>query len=114
MSIVVIAAYHCEVAGKPTRGVDYQVRYFGSDSLEEVAAHLRSEQPQAYQNCCHQEVRWLFDDTLAAVPVESDPTLEDGKPVSRPLAGTSAARSEPAAPPSRPRPVQASRKRPAR
>jgi len=114
MSIVVIAAYHCEVAGKPIRSVDYQIRYFGSDSLDEIAARLRNEVPQAYQNCGQQEVRWLFDDTVAAVPVESDPTVEDGKNVSGDLIGKSRVIPELAAPPnrraSRPRPVRSSRK----
>ena len=78
MPILVIAAYHCEVAGKPTDSVDYQVRYFDSDSLDEVMSRLRSEQPQAYKNVYKQEVRWLFDDTVA---VEFEPKLRDGTEV---------------------------------
>ena len=78
MSIVVIAAYHCEVAGEPTNDVDYQVRYFASDSLNEVTARLRREPPVAYGNRHNQEVRWLFDDTVA---VEFNPAFEDGKEV---------------------------------
>jgi hypothetical protein len=76
MPILVIAAYHCEVAGKPTASVDYQVRYFDSDSLDEVMSRLRNEEPQAYKSVYKQEVRWLFDDTVA---VEFEPELEDGK-----------------------------------
>jgi hypothetical protein len=76
--MLVIAAYHCEVAGKPTNSVDYQVRHFASDSLDDVNARLRSEPPVAYQNCYKQEVRWLFEDTVA---VEFDPTFEDGQEV---------------------------------
>ncbi len=78
MPILVIAAYHCEVAGEPTGSVDYQVRYFNSDSLEEVRSRLHSEEPQAYKNVYKQEVRWLFDNTVA---VEFEPELEDGKEV---------------------------------
>src|SRR4051812_17686626 len=75
MSLLVIAAYHCEVAGKPTESVDYQVRHFASDSIDEVMSRLRNEQPQAYTNPDGQEVRWLFDDTVA---VEFDPEFNDG------------------------------------
>src|SRR5438874_11214290 len=78
MSILVIAAYHCEVAGKPTDSVDYQVRHFSSDSLDDVTARLRAEPPQAYKNCYKQEVRWLLDDTVA---IEFDPKYEDGNEV---------------------------------
>ena len=98
MSILVIAAYHCEVAGKPTNSVDYQVRHFASDSLDEVTARLRAESPQAYQNCYKQEVRWLFDDTVA---VEFDPAFEDGQEVIGFITGKSKRTTEPDAPPNR-------------
>jgi hypothetical protein len=78
MSILVIATYHCEVGGKPTDSVDYQVRHFASDSLHDVMARLRAEPLQAYKNCYKQEVRWLFDDTVA---VELNPRFEDGQEV---------------------------------
>ena len=52
MSILVIAAYHCEVAGKPTDSVDYQVRQFASDSLDNITASLRVEPPQAFHKNC--------------------------------------------------------------
>ena len=76
MSILVVAAYHCEVAGKPTGSVDYQVRYFDADSLDEVMVRLRSEKPVAYKNVYKQEVRWVFDGTMAD---ELNPKLQDGR-----------------------------------
>jgi hypothetical protein len=78
MPILVIAAYHCEVAGKPTDSVDYQVRYFNSDSIEEVMSRLRGEESLAHKNVYKQEVRWLFHETVA---VEFAPELQDGKEV---------------------------------
>jgi hypothetical protein len=75
MPILVIAAYHCEVAGEPTESVDYQVRHFASDSVDEVMSRLRNEQPQTYRNADGQEVRWIFDGTVA---VEHDPVFKDG------------------------------------
>jgi len=98
VSILVIAAYHCEVAGKPTNSVDYQVRHFASDSLDEVTARLRAEPPQAYQNCYKQQVRWLFDDTVA---VEFDPKFEDGDEVIGFITGRSEKITELNAPPNR-------------
>ena len=110
MPILVIAAYHCEVAGKPTTSVDYQVRHFASDSLDEVTARLRAEPPQAYQNCYKQEVRWIFDDTVA---VEFDPTFEDGHEVIGFITGKSKKTTEPTAPPNR-RPARQREIRPPR
>jgi len=98
MSILVIAAYHCEVAGKPTNSVDYQVRHFASDSLDDVTARLRAELPQAYQNCYKQEVRSLFDDIVA---VEFDARFEDGQEVIGFITGKSKKTTEPNAPPNR-------------
>ena len=103
MSILVIAAYHCEVAGKPTNSVDYQVRHFTSDSLDEITARLRSEPPQAYKNCYNQEVRWLFDDTVA---IECDPKFQDGNEVIGFITGRSKKTTEPSAPPNRRPPRQ--------
>jgi hypothetical protein len=90
--MLVIAAYHCEVAGKPTNSVDYQVRHFASDSMDDVTARLRSEPPVTYQNCYKQEVRWLFDDTVA---VEFDPAFEDGQEVIGFITGKSKRITEP-------------------
>jgi hypothetical protein len=73
--IVVLAAYCCEVAGKVTDSVDYQVRYFDSNSLEDVVSRLRSEKPHTYRNVYDQEVRWFFHDTVA---VNFEPQLRDG------------------------------------
>jgi hypothetical protein len=78
MPILVIAAYHCEVAGDPTDSVDYQVRYFAADSIDEVMAQLRAESPQTYKNAGGQEVRWIFERTVA---VEFDPDFTDGTEV---------------------------------
>ena len=98
MSILVIAAYHCEVAGKPTGSIDYQVRHFASDSLDDVIAGLQAEPPQAYRNCYKQQVRWIFDDTVA---VEFDPRLEDGQEVIGFITGKSKRITEPTASPNR-------------
>jgi hypothetical protein len=78
MPILVVAAYHCEVEGDPTDSVDYQVRYFMSDSIDEVMMRLGTEQPVTYKNLDGQEVRWVFDDTVA---VEVDPKLSDGEEI---------------------------------
>jgi hypothetical protein len=75
MPLLVIAAYHCEVAGEPTDSVDYKVRYFESDFIDEVASRLRAEPPQTYMNSAGEEVRWIFDGTVA---VETDPVFTDG------------------------------------
>ncbi len=78
MPILVIAKYHCEVAGEPTESLDYRVRYFDADSIEEVMTRLRSDKPTSYTNIDGQTVSWCFDDTVA---VEYEPKLEDGKEV---------------------------------
>ncbi len=75
MPILVIAAFHCEVAGESTDSVDYQVRYFHTDSIEEVMNRLRNEPPESYNNTYGEEVRWVFHDTVA---VEFDPEFQDG------------------------------------
>ncbi|TWT62027.1 hypothetical protein [Rubinisphaera italica] len=75
MPILVIAVYHCEVAGEPTESLDYQVRYFASDSIDEVMLRLTAEEPVTYRNANGQEVRWVFDDTVA---IEFDPDFQDG------------------------------------
>ena len=84
MPILVIAAYHCEVAGEPTESVDYQVRYFCSDSIDEVWQRLRSEPPETYKNCDGEDVMWVFDDTVA---VEFEPAFADGAEVIGFIAG---------------------------
>jgi hypothetical protein len=78
MPILVIAAYHCEVSGDRTDGMDYQVRYFASDSIDEVMSRLRAESPHTYKNADGQDVAWVFDCTVA---VESDPNFADGAEV---------------------------------
>jgi hypothetical protein len=78
MAIFTIAAYNCEVARKSTDSVDYRVRYFKSDDIDEVMDRLRSEEPVVYQNCYGEEVRWVFEDTVA---IEYDPVLDDGKEI---------------------------------
>jgi hypothetical protein len=78
MPLLVIAAYHCEIAGEPTDSVDYQVRYFESDLVDEVASRLRAEAPQTYMNPNREEVRWIFDETVA---VERNPVFTDGTEV---------------------------------
>jgi hypothetical protein len=76
--IFVIAAYKCEVAGKLTDSVDYQVRYFTGDSIKDVFERLQNEKPNCYSNCYGDEVRWAFEDTVA---LEIDPRLEDGEEI---------------------------------
>jgi hypothetical protein len=107
MSILVIAAYHCEVAGKRTNSVDYQVRHFASDSLDEVTARLRREPPVAYKNRDGQKVRWVFDETVAT---ELDAEFEDGAEVIGFITGRSKRSIEDALPNPRPPPRQAVRR----
>ena len=111
MSILVIAAYHCEVAGKRTKSVDYQVRHFASDSLDKVIARLKREPPVAYKNRYGQEVCWVFDETVAT---EFDPSYEDGAEVIGFITERSKRSTEPNAPPNRrparQQPVRASRR----
>jgi len=75
MSMLVIAKYHCEVAGKATDDVDYQVRYFESDDEDEVVQRLRSEDSNSYKNPSGETVSWVFDGTEA---FQHDPKLKDG------------------------------------
>ena len=74
-------------------------------------ARLRGELPQAYMNCYKQEVRWLFDGTVA---VEFDPKLEDGKEVIGFITGRSKEIIQSSVPPNcrptRPRAVRMPRK----
>lgn len=78
MPLLVVAAYHCEVAGETADIVDYRVRYFESDLVDEVASRLRGEPPQTYMNPAGEEVRWIFRETVA---VETDPVFADGNEV---------------------------------
>jgi hypothetical protein len=94
MPILLIAAYHCEVAGELTESVDYQVRHFVSDSIDEVMSRLRGEPAQTYRNPNGQEVRWIFDDTVA---VEFDPEFKDGAEVIGFITGKPKEITEPAA-----------------
>lgn len=98
MPTLVIAAYHCEVAGKRTDSIDYQVRHFASDSLDEVAARLAAETPVRYKNRDGQNVRWVFDELVAT---ELDPKYEDGAEVIGFITGRSKRGTEPAASPNR-------------
>jgi len=56
--------------------VDYQVRFFETDSVEEVTARLASEEPCAYANASEETVTWMFDEIVA---VEFNQTFTDGK-----------------------------------
>jgi len=110
MSTLVIAAYHCEVAGKRTDSVDYQVRHFASDSLDEVTARLAAEPPVGYKNRYGQNVRWVFDKLVAT---ELDPKYEDGAEVIGFITGRSRPSTEAASPnrrPARQRTIRARRK----
>ena len=97
MSIIVIAAYQCEVAGEPTDDIDYQVRYFDSNSIEEIMSRLHNEKPHNYKNVFGEEVRWLFHDTVS---VEYDPKLQDGEEIIGFITGKKKT-TEPAIPPER-------------
>ena len=96
MPLLVIAAYHCEVAGEATDSVDYQVRYFESDSIDDVGFRLRSEQPVTYKNPSGEDVRWVFDGTVA---VESDPKYSDGAEIIGFITGMPKEITEPGAAP---------------
>jgi len=75
MAILVIAKYHCEVAGKTTDSVDYQVRYFETGNENEAVQLLRCEKPTSYKNSSGELVSWIFDGTEA---IEHDPKFKDG------------------------------------
>jgi hypothetical protein len=75
MPMLVIARYHCEVAGRATDSLDYQVKYFDADIAEEVIERLRAEAPCAYRNVDNEEVQWIFDNIVAT---ELNPELVDG------------------------------------
>ena len=96
MPILVIAAYHYEVAGEPTDSMDYQVRYFASNSIGAVLLRLRSELPETYKNSDGEEVKWVFHDTVA---VEFDPDFADGAEVIGFITGKPRESTEPCAPP---------------
>jgi hypothetical protein len=55
--------------------LDYQVRYFASDSIDEVMTRLRTEPRHTYKNSEGEDVVWVFDGTAA---VEFDPDFKDG------------------------------------
>ena len=65
-------------AGVLTDSVDYQVRYFASDSIDDVMSRLRTEQAQTYKNSDGEDVTWVFNNTVA---VEFDPNFKDGAEV---------------------------------
>ena len=50
MSLLLIASYHCEVAGELTDSIDYQVRFFTTDDESEAAIKLKEENPNSYTN----------------------------------------------------------------
>ena len=75
MATLVIAKYRCEVAGKATDSVDYQVRYFETDDEIEIVQRLRAEEPTSYKNSSGEVVSWIFDGTEA---FEHDPKYKNG------------------------------------
>jgi hypothetical protein len=110
MPTLVIAAYLCEVAKKRTNSVDYQVRHFASNSPDEVTARLKAEPPVTYKNRYGQNVRWVFDDTVA---MEFDLKFEDGVEVIGFITGDSRRNTEPDTSPNR-RPARQQITRPRR
>lgn len=78
MSLLVIACYHCEVAGERTDSVDYQVRFFATDDEGEVVRRLQAQPPNSYKNSSGETVSWIFDETVA---IQYDPELKDGAEV---------------------------------
>jgi len=78
MGTFVIVKYHSETAGESTGSVDYQVRYFERESVDEIKKRLCTEKPQEYKNSSGETVRWLFDETVA---IEVDPRMQDGEEI---------------------------------
>jgi hypothetical protein len=78
MPIYAIVKYHCEIDGEVSSGVDYQVRYFKSDSEEEVIHKIKSEDLGSYKNTDGETVKWIFDEIMS---VEQNPQFEDGEEI---------------------------------
>jgi hypothetical protein len=98
MATLVIAKYHCEVAGKVAGDVDYRVRYFETDDEDEIVQRLRVEEPTSYKNSSGEIVSWVFDGTEIFA---HDPKYTDGaeiigfitgepKDVTEPISGANA------------------------
>ena len=78
MGIYAIVKYICEVAGKPTDTVDYQVRYFSTNHTEVVKKRLNKEEPSEYKNYKGETVRWTLEELMS---IEIDPALDDGEEI---------------------------------
>jgi hypothetical protein len=78
MPIYAIVKYHCEIDGEVSSGVDYQVRFFESDSEEEVIQKIQTEEIGSYNNSDGESVSWIFDEIMS---VEQNPQFEDGEEI---------------------------------
>ncbi len=76
MPILAIVQYHCEIAGEETNSLDFQVRYFDTDSEEELLQQLKTENDRSYKNPDGEIVDWIFDQIIS---IEHDPKFEDGE-----------------------------------
>jgi len=59
-----IAVYRCEIAGEPSRSLDFQVRAFDASTVEQVESALRSEQPHQYFNSDKDAVVWSLSEII--------------------------------------------------
>jgi hypothetical protein len=75
---LVIAAFRCEVAGKPTDSIDIQVRYFATGTAAEIEERLRSQETVSYLNGAGETVSWPF---VAVLAIEPFGTPLDGREV---------------------------------
>jgi len=73
-----IVAFRCEVAGKLTDSLDFQVRCLYADSLEDVEERIQSKPTVSYENDFGEMVTWPLVGVVAAEPFTED---ADGKEV---------------------------------
>ena len=90
MSLLLIASYHCEVAGELTESIDYQVRFFATDDESEATIRLKEETPNSYMNSDGEMVTWIFSDIVA---LEHDPEMIDGAEIIGFITGQNAKQS---------------------
>ena len=66
MQCLVIAAYRCHVAGRPTDSIDIQVIYIEGDSPAHAANRVRESPTHSYANASGATVEWILTKILAS------------------------------------------------
>jgi hypothetical protein len=90
MSLLLIASYHCNVAGVLSDSIDYQVRFFETDDESEASIRLKEEKPDSYLNSDGETVTWVFSEI---VEMEHDPEMIDGAEIIGFITGKNAKQS---------------------